>query len=104
MPKASPISLLTCGLLLATTALADDESGPLAPAPVTEHSFEVAAAFSDYYLADQIEDIEFVDNSALARIQRLEDLSFLTLAETQGTRLFLGVNRDGLVGLHFRMR
>ncbi len=90
--------------MLATTAFAEDESEPLEPASTAEHTFEVPAAFSDYYLAEEIEDIEFVDNSALARIRRLEDLSFLTLAETPGTRLFLGVNRDGLVGLHFRMR
>ena len=104
MPKASPISVLTCGLLLASAAFADDESEPLETAAADEYSFDLPTTYSDYDLAAPIDNIEFLDNSALARIQRLEDFSFLTLAETPGSRLFIGVNRDGLVGLHFRMR
>ncbi len=48
-----------------------------------------------------IADVDFQDNSALGRISKLRNLSLLTLAETGETRLFLGVNDDGLVGLHF---
>jgi hypothetical protein len=43
----------------------------------------------------------FQDNSALGRVSKLRNLSLLTLAESRRTRLFLGVNDDGLVGLHF---
>ena len=39
--------------------------------------------------------------SALARVSRLRSLSLLTLAKIGQTRLFLGVNEEGLVGLHF---
>lgn len=45
--------------------------------------------------------IEFRDNSVLGRVSRLRNLSLLTLAETSQTKLFLGVNDDGLAGLHF---
>jgi hypothetical protein len=37
----------------------------------------------------------------LARVSKLRNLSLLTLAEIGQTRLFLGVNDEGLVGLHF---
>ena len=104
MPKASSISLLTCGLLLASAALADDELKPAPTMTTTERATELPASLVESRWSAAIDDIEFLDNSALARVQRLEDVTFLTLAETRGTRLFLGVNRDGLVGLHFRMR
>jgi hypothetical protein len=44
---------------------------------------------------------DFQDDSALARMSKLRNLSLLTVAEIGRTRLFLGVNDDGLVGLHF---
>ena len=45
--------------------------------------------------------LDFRDDSALARLGRIRNLSLLTLSETKRTRVFLGVNGDGLVGLHF---
>lgn len=46
--------------------------------------------------------IDFQDSGALARVSRLRNLSLLTFAEIGRTRLFLGVDDDGIVGLHFR--
>lgn len=46
-------------------------------------------------------DIEFDERSALMRIARLRSLSLLTLGDFGRARLFLGVNDEGLVGLHF---
>lgn len=46
-------------------------------------------------------EIDFKDGSALARLSKLRNLSLLTLAESPQTRLYLGVNADGLPGLHF---
>jgi len=51
----------------------------------------------------QIAEFNFQDDSALARVSKLRNLSLLTLAEIGQTRLFLGVNDDGLVGLHFNL-
>ncbi len=46
--------------------------------------------------------IDLVDNSMLGRLQRERSLSFLTLSSQRRSRLFLGVNEDGFVGLHFK--
>jgi hypothetical protein len=50
-----------------------------------------------------IADIDFQDGSAMARVKKLRNLSLVTVAEIGRTRLFLGVNNDGLVGLHFNV-
>lgn len=44
---------------------------------------------------------EVRDDSLLVRLSKVRNLSLLTLSETPRTRLFIGVNADGLVGLHF---
>lgn len=59
-----------------------------------------ATSYSERLL-QPIADVEFHDNSALGRVSKLRNLSLLTLAEGRQSRLFLGVNDDGLVGLHF---
>ena len=37
----------------------------------------------------------------MARVSRMRKLSLLTLAQSGQSRLFLGVNEEGLVGVHF---
>jgi hypothetical protein len=63
------------------------------------HSVE-ALAYSDDW-PRTIADFDFQDDSALARVSKLRNLSLFTLAEIGQTRLFLGVNDEGLLGLHF---
>ena len=46
-------------------------------------------------------DLDFEQASPIARLSKLRNLSILTLAETRKTRLFIGVNDDGVAGLHF---
>ncbi len=46
--------------------------------------------------------VDFEDSGVLARVSKLRNLSLLTFAEIGRTRLFLGVDGNGLVGLHFR--
>ena len=43
----------------------------------------------------------FADDSLLARLSELRSVSFLTLLDSEDTRLFVGVNDEGIVGLHF---
>jgi len=91
MLKANWMALLIVGTLLPAAALADDATISRAddqPAPVTTLSLELS-------------DLEFQDSGILGRASQLRSLSFLTLAELGRTRLFLGVNKEGLVGLHF---
>ncbi len=121
MPKASWMALLTIGMLLSAADFADDakfSNTDGEPLPVVTLSVETLLAESKYasrwqlfhpveamaYSDDwprPIADFDFQDASALARVSKLRSLSLLTLAEISQTRLFLGVNEKGLVGLHF---
>jgi hypothetical protein len=121
MPKASWMMLLTIGMLLSASGSADDakfsntdsETLPEATLPLDGlhaelghtsrwHSFDSVEAMA--YSGDwprAIADFDFQDDSALARVSKLRNLSLLTLVEIGQTRLFLGVNDEGLLGLHF---
>ncbi|MCP5089936.1 MAG: hypothetical protein GY949_03330 [Gammaproteobacteria bacterium] len=46
--------------------------------------------------------VPFQDSGTLARVSKLRSLSLLTFAEIGQSRLFFGVNDEGVVGLHFR--
>ena len=123
MIKASWMALLTIGLLWSAAGFADDvqsskTDGELLPVVTLSvetmlaeseypsrwrpsHTAE-ATAYSDVWLRP-IADFDFQDAGALSRVSKLRGLSLLTLAEFGQTRLFLGVNEEGLVGLHFDM-
>ena len=123
MNEARWVMLLTIGMLLSTAGYADDTKLSNAHGESLQgetRSIETLLAESAYasrwqlhhpldaiaYSDDwkrPIADINFRDGSALARVSKLRNLSLLTLAEVGQTRLFLGVNDDGLVGLHFNL-
>ena len=56
---------------------------------------DAADSYYDFYSLD------FQDNSSLGRLKRLRSLSLLTLGELGDAQLFLGVNEQGLLGVHF---
>ena len=121
MVKASWMALLTIGLLWSAAGFADDvqsskTDGELLPVVTLSvktmlaeseypsrwrpfHPAE-AMAYSDGWLRP-IADIDFQDAGVLSSVSKLRCLSLLTLAEFWQTRMFLGVNEEGLVGLHF---
>lgn len=121
MLNAGWLALLIIGMLLSAAGFADDAKSFNAdgePLPVVALSIETLLADSEYafhwqpfHPADEmaysddwprpITDFDFRDASALARVSKLRRLSLLTLAEMGHTRLFLGVNEEGIVGLHF---
>ncbi len=121
MPKASWMTLLTIGMLLSAAGFADDakssntDSEPLPEVTLSVEALHAESGYtSRWHLFDSVEamaysddwpraiaDFDFRDDSALARVSKLRNLSLLTLVEIGQTRLFLGVNDDGLVGLHF---
>ncbi len=121
MLKASRMAQLIIGMLLSAAGFADDAKSSNTdgePLPVVTLSVEKLLAEPEYasrwqllhrveamaYADDwprPIADFDFQDASALARVSKLRSLSLLTLAEIGQTRLFLGVDDDGFVGLHF---
>ena len=121
MLKASWMAQLVIGMLLSAAGFADDAKSSNTdgePLPVVTLSIETLLAESEHaprwqlfhpieamaYSDDwprPIADFDFQDASALTRIRKLRSLSLLTLAEIRQTRLFLGVDEKGLVGLHF---
>lgn len=120
MLKANWMVLLIVGTLLPAAGFADDatNSRSNAKTPLSIPSLESLHAQSAYAprwrLAHPVEtiayaddwsgpmpDFDFQDSGILGRVSKLRGLSFLTLAEHGKTRLFLGVNKEGLVGLHF---
>ena len=121
MIKASLVTVLTIGLLWSAAGFADDvqpsrtESELL---PVATLSVETMAAeskipsrwrpihpaytttYSDDWLRPNADfDVQY--EGALSRASKLRGLSLFTLAELGKARLFLGVTKEGLVGLHF---
>lgn len=92
MPGTGQIMLLTVGFLLATASTAG-ASEPVVRSVVVQADADAWGQPRPVF--------KFRDDSTLDRIGRLRNLSFVTLAKTRRTRLFLGVNEDGLVGLHF---
>jgi len=119
MPRAASKWLISVSVLLSMAALADDvppDDGEglqealrsvdelldaLEAASRWHLATSVDAAGPSYIAADPFYDISFQDNSSLARLGRLHSLSLLTLGELGSAQLFLGVNEDGLLGVHF---
>ena len=123
MLKATWTALFTIGTLLPAAAIAEEELrtntdsealpdatlsvDPLHPESLfpsrwqLPHSIETMAYPDDW--PQPIADFDFQDASALERVSKLHSLSILTLAEIGQTRVFLGVNDEGLVGLHFNV-
>ena len=113
MHKAKWMALLPISVLLSAAVFADDTVSPVATPSLetllTSSPYDprwrlvhpVATMTHSAELQQRYDNFDFQDNSALGRISGLHDLSFLTLAESRRSRLFLGVNNRGLVGLHF---
>lgn len=118
MHKACLFAAIVATAAAAGIARADSSSPPAAASDVRAASASAALderLFStplvDQSLAERfrsesafgeaLDDLEFEEGSALMRIARLKSLSLLTLGEFGQSRLFIGVNDDGFVGLHF---
>ena len=107
MSKVTRLMLFSIGLLSHSFAHAEDEKS-------IDWALASAATFSDapltpayvqssheQDLSSSLEKLHFQDSSAVGRASRLRSLSLLTLAQFRKSRLFLGVNDRGILGLHF---
>ena len=121
MNKACWMARIAIGVLWSAAGFADDAPSSNTddePLPVAALSVETLLAESDYLSHWQpfhpaeamaysdnwrrpMTDFDFQDTGALSHLSELRSLSLLTLAEIGQGRLFLGVNEEGLVGLHF---
>ena len=111
------IALLTVGVLISAVSLAEepekaDASDPVLPSTsllpeslLSDSEWRLPYASSEIVYAGlssnpQFE-IEFKDNSTLKQLSKLRNLSLMTLSEKWNSQVFIGVNEEGLVGLHF---
>jgi len=117
------LTLLLVGMSLSATGLADDASASTTSAellpPVT---YAVEASHGDWNYAprwrlahDAVDmpsyandwsqrsmNVAFHDSDTFSRMSKLRNLSLLTFAEIGRARLFLGVDDNGIVGVHLR--
>lgn len=113
MHEMTRILLLIAALLCLPVALADDASNEDARTAALD---SLLASDGAYYRPASLQrhavprltepldgalEFKFQDMSALGRMKKLRSVSLLTLTETDRSRLFLGMNRRGLFGLHF---
>ena len=122
MIKAGLTVFTVVGMLFSVTSVADDEEisavdGDNLPAthltlPLPYSGIDSASRWQDAELLDTapystewsqpFANVRFEDSGTFARVSKIRSLSLLTFAEMGASRLFLGVNDEGLVGLHFR--
>lgn len=104
MPRVSYLVVILIGLLVSAVSKAEDEVVAHVPSMLDRYlQMPVDSIDSDAWHSE-IDTFEFQDNSPLGRISRVRDLPLLMLSETSHSRFFLGVNRDGIFGLHLRAR
>ena len=97
-------TLIVFSLLTSAGAMADEEKAE--PEQITSIT-ELVAPSESLYTVEwryEIDDLDFQDNSPLGRISRIRELSLLTLAETRNSRVFFGVDSNGILGLHINAR
>jgi len=120
MQRARSMLLVAAILLMPALLLADDARTSLTDSSLLDlntlpaHDYWPQPGYTSYWrlssaietatysdeAAQPIASLEFRDPGAFARVSKVRELSLLTLAEVGKTRLFFGVNDDGLFGLH----
>ena len=115
-------TLLCCALLLPVTAAADDDGKmesastdtSAAPAETTwslsglesrwrlSHAL-ITPTYTDYWpRSSTLFDVDVESDNSIMRVAQIRSLSFLTISGDERSKWFLGINEDGLVGIHFR--
>ncbi len=107
MVKSIGMTLMLVGLLPYTVALADGDDPNDPNYESSLRTIDTARTSMQLQLPGDrksftaLDTLEFQDSSAVGRAQKIRSLSLLTLAEFRKSRVYLGVNRRGLLGLHF---
>ncbi len=115
-------TLLCCALLLPVTATADDAAEPepassdATPTPVEidwsiadlesrwrlSHAVMTPAYTDPWSRSSTLFDVDVDSDNSIMRVAQIRSLSFLTISGDERSKWFLGINEDGLVGIHFR--
>ena len=107
MVKAIQLTLMLIGLLPHTVALADSTYSTDLTHDSSLQTSDTARTSMLHRIPDNqksfvtMDKLEFQDSTTMGRAQNIRSLSLLTLAEFKKSRLYLGVNNRGLLGLHF---
>lgn len=107
MFKVNRVMLFIIGFLFHSVAQADDSSSqdwsPSLSTTLNESLPlpEYEPTSSTQSLSPGLDKLHFQDSSTVGRASKLRSLSLLTLAQFKKSRLFLGVNSRGVLGLHF---
>lgn len=122
MLSVGRIALLLVAMSFSAAGFADDAKPSMASADTAPvgtlalHAIDGEWAYaSRWRLSDPVEtitysndwlrpavNVDFHDSGTLARVSKLRSFSLLTFAEIGRARLFLGVDDNGIVGLHMR--
>ena len=107
MVKAIRLTLMLIGLLPHTVALADSTFSTDRARESSLQTSDTARITMPHRIPDArpsfstLDKLEFQDSSTMGRVRTIRSMSLLTLAEFKKSRLYLGVNKRGLLGLHF---
>lgn len=115
-------TLLCCALLLPVTAAADDAGEPESASSDASSTpdetawsiddFEsrwrlshalVSPAYTEYWPhSSTLFDVDVDSDDSIMRVAKIRSLSLLTISGDERSKWFLGINENGLVGIHFR--
>lgn len=119
MPGIRWLLIIVLGAILSSAPCLADDDGAMDRLSASLATLYAAAIIAEY--DDQVFDrrsnsydmfrrahsyeqplaaLEFQRSDAIGRMTRVRSLSLMTIAETRSSRLFFGVNRDGLLGIH----
>ncbi len=90
-------------LLLPAAAIGDDALDKLYESRwQLSHSLDTAAYLRELPEPSSSFILAVDDDNSILRVTKIRSLSLLTLSGDEDAKWFLGINEDGLVGIHFR--
>lgn len=96
-------TLLCICLLLPAACIADDSLDKLYESRWRlSHPIDSPTYTGFHPLASSTLDVDIDDRSSILSVAKIRSLSLFTLAGDERSKWFLGINEDGLVGVHFR--
>ncbi len=90
-------------LIIPVASTADDTFDSLYESPwPLSHSLDTSTFLADLPEPATSLDLDVDDGNSILRVTRIRSLSLITLSGDDRAKWFLGINEDGLVGIHFR--